>query len=525
MRIITADEMGLVKVVRIESGECLAVSAGGQTRARAVQTMCHQQSHNFDTSGGAASSISSQREYGSIHLARTAGVVETWDISDTKQEGSSGNACALKLRRSVKCPATPVALYCISPVEHGNSSGRMLTCNAGGEVQIHSLGPQSSCNKSDAPKLKHFSIKTPISAAIAVGASQIGGASLAAGGRENDLKTWDVETAQCTWTAKNVPHDTLGLRQPIWISSLQPLVPGEGLQRIVAGTAYRQVRLYDTRAHKRPINSLDLEHEHGVTTMAVAPDGKEVVIADTAGYVRMLDIRKMRWGRGYIGAAGSVRSIAFHPTLPRVACVGLDRMARIYDVKSGQLKFQIYLKQRLNAVLFDNEGEFCQASRTADRGKSGNGKHREDADSESEGGWGTEEEYEMDGDSSDSGDSDEQSDGGREEAPSRRAKRKNASSANSVAHETRNGGIIGRKGEKQQDGGDSNSEEDSGSGGEGGDEDVGDYESGSDGEEEEEEEDDDESDNREGADEEDTALEERVTQARSQQARKKRRQR
>lgn len=399
MRIITADETGLVKVVRLESGECLAVSTGEQARANAVRGICYDHA--------TASSTRRPQAFGSfasIHVARSAGAVETWGVSQSEREGNNGGACNLSLRgAAVDCPAAPVALACLPPTSASSSeSSRVLTCNGEGEVQISSAGQGGGL--SDDAKTARFSIRGPISAAITVGTGSSGsGLALAAGGKENDLKTWDISTGQCTWKAKNVPHDFLDMRQPVWITALCPLAApesngsggGTGLQPVVAGTAHRQVRLYDARAQKRPTHSVDAD-EHGITTMAVAPGGKEVVVADTAGLVRVLDLRTMKWGRRFEGPAGSVRGVAFHPTLPMLACVGLDRMARIYDYRSREQKFQVYLKQRLNAVLFDGEGEVRVAT-TADAEdgkKSSSAKQGEDW-SGSEG-WGSGEEYEMD---------------------------------------------------------------------------------------------------------------------------------
>lgn len=415
MRIITADETGLVKVVRLESGECLGVSPGEQARAHAVRRIC------YDHAASATSHHHHQPSdfFARIHVARSAGSVETWDVSQSEREGNNnGSVCALRLRgTAVNCPASPVALTCLPPASASSSeAARVLTCNGEGEVKISYAGPEGVSN--DEAMSTKFSIPGPISAAVALGTGGGGGGgaglSLAAGGKENDLKTWDLNTGQCTWKAKNVPHDFLDMRQPVWITSLCPLaVPeasngrgggaGTGTQ-LVAGTAHRQVRLYDARAQKRPTHSVNAD-EHGITTMAMAPDGREIVVADTAGLVRVLDLRKMKWGRRFEGPAGSVRSLAFHPTLPVLACVGLDRMARVYDYRSREQKFQVYLKQRLNAVLFDEEGEV----RVAADADGSNGKKKSVGSKESEGwsgseGWGSEEEYEMDeADSSEDG--------------------------------------------------------------------------------------------------------------------------
>lgn len=469
MRIITADETGLIKVVRLESGECLAVSSGEQARERAVRAICH--SNDAARSGG--SSSSHQADYcGSFHVARLEGAVETWDMSNAERAGNSGNACALRLRGTVAdCPPGPVALACLPSASAGSSErSRILTCNAEGDVQVSCADFDGA---SDAPQAAKFSIRGPVSAAIiAGGRGAAGSAALAAGGKENDLKIWDVSTAQCTWKAKNVPHDFLDMRQPVWISSLRSLVPegeatsgggGCALHQIVAGTAHRQVRLYDARAQKRPTHSVDAD-EHGITTMVVAPGGREVVVADTAGLVRVLDLRKMKWGRRFEGPGGSVRGLAFHPSLPVLACVGLDRMARVYDYRSREQKFQVYLKQRLNAVLFDGEGEVRVAAGGTDaegNSKAGasNGGSK-GADWSGSEGWGSGEEYEMDESESESS---EEEDGG------------------AVAHGRRNGPAQGN-GNKSA-GGEDSEDGDSSSGGEGeGDSDDGDSSSGGEGE-------------------------------------------
>ena len=407
MRIVTADETGLIKVVRLESGECLAVSAGEQAREHAVRAICHKHA----ASPASATSHPEDGHCGSVHVVRSAGAVETWDMSQSEREGSNGNACSLTLDGTpVECPSEPVAIAALSPGLGSSEVSRVLTCSAQGEVQVVSYAA------SGPSKQARFSIRAPISAAITA-ATSAAGQALAAGGRNNDLKIWDINTNQCTWKAKNVPHDFLDMQQPVWITSLRSLLPGAnsgsggdgdssggggpGLQQLVAGTAHRQVRLYDARAQKRPTHSVDAD-EHGVTTMAVAPDGKEVVVADTAGLVRVLDLRKMVWGRRFEGPAGSVRGLAFHPTLPVLACVGLDRMARVFDYRSREQKFQVYLKQRLNAVLFDGEGEVRVGAGTAQAGdkKEGRDSGKGEDWSGSEG-WGSGEEYEMDeGDSS-----------------------------------------------------------------------------------------------------------------------------
>lgn len=42
----------------------------------------------------------------------------------------------------------------------------------------------------------------------------------ASGGKENELKLWDVETGKQIFLAKNLPHDWLQLRVPVWVSDM-----------------------------------------------------------------------------------------------------------------------------------------------------------------------------------------------------------------------------------------------------------------------------------------------------------------
>ena len=41
------------------------------------------------------------------------------------------------------------------------------------------------------------------------------------GGRENDLCLFDLEKQESIFTARNVPHDFLSLRVPVWVSDMQ----------------------------------------------------------------------------------------------------------------------------------------------------------------------------------------------------------------------------------------------------------------------------------------------------------------
>lgn len=73
------------------------------------------------------------------------------------------------------------------------------------------------------------------------------------------------------------------------------------------------------------------------------------------GRVSRIDLRTLRLNGVYKGNTGSIRDIAIHPSMNIVATVGLDRIMRVFDVETRQQLHRVYLRQRLNCVLFSSE--------------------------------------------------------------------------------------------------------------------------------------------------------------------------
>jgi ribosome biogenesis protein NSA1 len=100
--------------------------------------------------------------------------------------------------------------------------------------------------------------------------------------------------------------------------------------------------MYDTSAQRRAIFSLDVGD--CPLNCIVAPPvhgGNTVVLGDTQGNVTMIDLRKrLPFGR-YKGNAGSIRSVTAHPTQPILGVCGLDRHARLYDLKARKPLAQV----------------------------------------------------------------------------------------------------------------------------------------------------------------------------------------
>ena len=80
-----------------------------------------------------------------------------------------------------------------------------------------------------------------------------------------------------------------------------------------------------------------------------------MIAGDTVGRVSRVDLRTLRLNGVYKGNTGSIRDIAIHPSMNMVATVGLDRIMRVFDIETRQQLHRVYLRQRLNCVLFSSE--------------------------------------------------------------------------------------------------------------------------------------------------------------------------
>ena len=170
------------------------------------------------------------------------------------------------------------------------------------------------------------------------------------------------------------------LQEPIWSTSIQFLTNDsitshvDGSSRVlddllVTGTAYKQVKVYDIRTQRRPIlsspsffkykSSSQTQILHHRITALCQINSNQIMVGDTAGYMHIMDLRKLTnksaVGR-FVGPCGSIRKIIKHPTLPIVACVGLDRMLRTYQISKRKSLDIIYLKQRLSSCFFCLDG-------------------------------------------------------------------------------------------------------------------------------------------------------------------------
>ena len=240
---------------------------------------------------------------------------------------------------------------------------RLVVAHEDGMVKL--LAPfHSTTNQEKA--VAEWQLKGPLTC-MALGPSSSG--VVAIGGKERELGLYDLSTGEATWEARNVPHDKLSLRQPVWVTAVHFLDGGGdeegGAGNMIAiGTGYKQVRVYDIRvSSRRPVRMMDLPEGHRITALCSGKSSSsgsyQLVSGDAGGTVYRLDVGKMAVVGRMEGPAGSIRGLVRHssPSLPFVALAGLDRMARVYDLRKPRKEaFRFYLKQRLTAVLFSRQG-------------------------------------------------------------------------------------------------------------------------------------------------------------------------
>ncbi|KAL8488655.1 hypothetical protein ACS0TY_024814 [Phlomoides rotata] len=173
------------------------------------------------------------------------------------------------------------------------------------------------------------------------------------GGKGVEVNVWDLHKCVKIWTAKSPPKNNLGIFTPTWFTSATFLSKDDH-RKFVAGTNSHQVRLYDISAQRRPVMSIDFR-ETPIRAVSEDIDGHTIYIGNGSGDLASIDTRTGKILGCFLGkCSGSIRSIARHPEYHVIASCGLDSYLRIWDIHSRQLLSAVFLKQHLNAVVFDS---------------------------------------------------------------------------------------------------------------------------------------------------------------------------
>ncbi|KAJ2749336.1 Ribosome biogenesis protein nsa1 (NOP7-associated protein 1) [Coemansia pectinata] len=191
----------------------------------------------------------------------------------------------------------------------------------------------------------------------------------AIGGREQELTVWDAETAKSAgsstefskpsgapiFKSKNVCHDFLDMRVPVWITDMQFIGDNTTNPTIAISTGYKQIRIYDAKAKQRPVHDWEVS-KHPINHILVSHAKPELFFADNEGNLQKMDLRTGRIIGGYKGIAGAVKAISLSEDGTKVAAAGLDRFLRVYEADGmHRMLHRAYIKQRVSQVVWDWE--------------------------------------------------------------------------------------------------------------------------------------------------------------------------
>ncbi|CAG8492896.1 1401_t:CDS:2 [Diversispora eburnea] len=138
--------------------------------------------------------------------------------------------------------------------------------------------------------------------------------------------------------AKN-ENDFLDLKVPVWITDLQFLNDSD-TTKLVIGSKYHQIRIYDTKAKRRPVQDFNIG-VNPVVSLIMGRNSNEIIFSDTVGSVSSVDIRTGK----ILGRYKDKKSTS-------LVTVCLDRFLRVHEMNATRkLTHKIYLKQRQTCVL------------------------------------------------------------------------------------------------------------------------------------------------------------------------------
>ncbi|CAD6240443.1 GSCOCG00008790001-RA-CDS [Cotesia congregata] len=175
---------------------------------------------------------------------------------------------------------------------------------------------------------------------------------IATGGKEHPLQLYDLEQDKVTFKEKNVRHDWLEMRVPVWVSDIGFLPDSS---KIATCSRYGYVRLYDPLIQKRPVINIEVK-DQALTTLAIAPKENHIVVGSGKGIMNLVDLRKPgKVLNTYKGFVGGITAISCPKNNPYIVSVGLDRYLRVHNINTKELLQKVYLTSRLSSMVLRSE--------------------------------------------------------------------------------------------------------------------------------------------------------------------------
>ncbi|KAL4434253.1 hypothetical protein ABPG75_000694 [Micractinium tetrahymenae] len=371
LRLVYSDELGQLKVVQTADGAQLGTAAVAATWGQPDKQQCID-CVQLGSAGGIADTATA-----ALAVARCSGIIElrsplTGDVlgtipsagspagNGTKQAADAGRVRGLHLLWG-----------------EGESAGGLpgvLSVTQGGAARVHVPVPAAAAadgqQEQQQQQQQHAAWEErrawQVPAEVCCTAYDPASGRLAVGCLGAELRLFDVASGELAFAFKGGKPNMVGLVDRPWntaIAFLPPASPssssggggGDGGaapgSRLLVGTGYAKVRMYDAEAGKRPQMELTWGDAR-ITCLALEPDGQRCWVGNSKGQLEVLDLRTRKFNGAIKGLAGSARGLAAHSELPVLASVGLDRYLRLHDRHTRQLLAKVYLKTLPTGVAF-----------------------------------------------------------------------------------------------------------------------------------------------------------------------------
>ncbi|KAG7661459.1 NSA1 [[Candida] subhashii] len=189
------------------------------------------------------------------------------------------------------------------------------------------------------------------------------------------------------YKAKNVKNDHLDLRVPVWISNILFFHHEQEGYKLVTSTRYGQVRIYDTKHGRRPIQDFQICEKPIVTLTFANDDQTEIIITDTHHLMARHSLVKIdeRAFKTHSASAGDIikpvgkllgkysqggntgATFAVEIMEDIVATAGLDRYLRVFDLESREMLAKVYVGVEVSSiVILDDEDEEAEEEQAAE---------------------------------------------------------------------------------------------------------------------------------------------------------------
>ncbi|KAF8077995.1 hypothetical protein FPV67DRAFT_1402757 [Lyophyllum atratum] len=353
-RFLAGDELGNIKSV------CYSSDAGGETKT-ATKTLHNGASCAVQVLAVGPSSAGSQL----LAAGFSDGTASAFSLEDSDALKEVQQWRETRLRDDHRYIGLEIS-------EKG-----ILSCTSNGALR---LTPSKRASEPVAPLL------AALPARLHAWRMSLNQKSFAYGGNEVDLSLWDTETAFSppkqlsesehkkrkrdalfpgeVWRGRNVNNDSLGLRQPLRITSLTYLTPSSTSNHLAAGTDLGNVRRYDTRAARRPVSDWKVGKVGGIKAVEMGMSEHELFVSDHGYNFFALDLRNGKVAYGYKGLSGTVTSVAPSPSI--LASTALDRYVRIHSTfpppgqvgqqqeQKGEVLDKVYMKSIPTVIVWNH---------------------------------------------------------------------------------------------------------------------------------------------------------------------------